>query len=59
MQLEVWPNTGSSIQKKIKITVLLFNDGLYEEKIYRTDELISSALFPQLQLAAREIFAAK
>ena len=39
-----------------KLTVLLLNDGLYEENVYRGDKAIASALFPQLQLTAKEVF---
>lgn len=39
-----------------KLTVLLLDDGLYAEQVYRDDEAIASALFPQLELTAREIF---
>ena len=39
-----------------KLTVLLLNQGLYEAKVYREDETISSKLFPQLQLTVNQIF---
>ena len=39
-----------------KLTILLLNDGLYEEDVYQDDKAIASALFPQLQLTAKEIF---
>ena len=42
--------------EEAKLTVLLLKDGLYEENIYRDDKAIASALFPQLELTAREIF---
>ena len=39
-----------------KLTVLLLNEGLYEERIYRGDEAISSRLFPELEITAERIF---
>ncbi|MEL6929954.1 MAG: Uma2 family endonuclease [Cyanobacteria bacterium J06600_6] len=40
-----------------QITVLVLNNGLYEENIYRDDMAIASSLFPQLELTAEAIFA--
>lgn len=39
-----------------KLTVLLLNEGLYEERIYKNEETIVSRLFPELQLSANKIF---
>ncbi len=39
-----------------KMTVLLLEDGLYEEIVYRGDELIKSLLFPELKLTPAQIF---
>ena len=39
-----------------KLTVLLLNQGLYEDQVYREDEQIHSELFPQLQLTVNQIF---
>jgi Uma2 family endonuclease len=39
-----------------KLTVLLLNEGLYEERIYKNEEKIVSRLFPQLQLSVNKIF---
>ena len=40
-----------------KLTVLLLQDGLYAENVYRLDKAIASALFPQLELTVKKIFA--
>lgn len=39
-----------------KLTVLLLNEGLYEEKLYQGDEAVSSRIFPQLRLSVAQIF---
>ncbi len=39
-----------------KVTVLLLEDGLYEEIVYRGDEVIKSLLFPELKLTPSQIF---
>ena len=39
-----------------KLTVLLLNEGLYEETVYQEDEAISSIVFPELQLSTDKIF---
>lgn len=39
-----------------RITVLILNNGLYEETIFEADRAISSRVFPQLQLTAEAIF---
>lgn len=49
-------NASKNIPEKEKLTILILKDGLYEENVYRHDEPISSALFPQIQLTANEIF---
>lgn len=40
-----------------KVSVLLLNNDLYEEIIYRDQDQIQSQLFPELKLIAKEIFA--
>ncbi|WP_319418759.1 Uma2 family endonuclease [Pleurocapsa sp. FMAR1] len=39
-----------------KVTVLILNEGLYEEKVFEGEQAIASCLFPQLQLTAERIF---
>lgn len=39
-----------------KLTVLLLNEGLYEESVYQGNEVISSGLFPELQISTNQIF---
>ena len=39
-----------------KVTVLFLEDGLYEEIVYRGEEIIKSLLFPELQLTPAQIF---
>ena len=39
-----------------KLTVLLLNEGLYEETVYRGDEAIASRVFRDLQLSANQVF---
>jgi Uma2 family endonuclease len=39
-----------------KVTVLFLEDGLYEETVYRDEEVIKSLLFPELQLTSAQIF---
>jgi Uma2 family endonuclease len=41
-----------------KVTVLLLEDGLYEEIVYQGDEVIKSLLFPELKLTPSQIFNA-
>jgi len=41
-----------------KVTVLFLEDGLYEETVYRDEEVIKSLLFPELQLTPAQIFNA-
>jgi Uma2 family endonuclease len=41
-----------------KVTVLLLEDGLYEETLYRGDEIIKSLLFTELKLTPEQIFKA-
>ncbi|MGV2829290.1 Uma2 family endonuclease [Myxosarcina sp. GI1(2024)] len=40
-----------------KVTILILNEGLYEETVYESDRAIASKIFPQLQLTAERIFA--
>jgi Uma2 family endonuclease len=40
-----------------KLTVLLLDQGLYQENVYQADQLIKSQLFPQLQLTASQVFS--
>ncbi|NJO98896.1 MAG: Uma2 family endonuclease, partial [Pleurocapsa sp. CRU_1_2] len=40
-----------------KITVLLLDNGLYQENVYQDDDLIKSQLLTQLQLTASEVFS--
>lgn len=35
---------------------LAYDDGLYEEIVYRGDEVIKSFLFPELKLTSSQIF---
>ena len=39
-----------------KVTVLVLNEGLYEETVFEGDNAIASLVFPQLQLTAEQIF---
>jgi Uma2 family endonuclease len=41
-----------------KITVLLLDNGLYQENVYQDDDLVSSQLLTQLQLTASQVFSA-
>ena len=41
-----------------KVTVLFLEDGLYEEIVYRGDEVIKSLLFPELKLTPSQNFNA-
>ncbi|NUN64837.1 hypothetical protein HCU40_08745 [Pseudanabaena biceps] len=41
-----------------KVTVLFLEDGLYEEIVYRGDEVIKSLLFTELKLTPSQIFNA-
>jgi len=38
------------------MTVLILNQGLYEETEFVGDQAIATVLFPELQLTAKEIF---
>ncbi len=40
-----------------KITVLLLDNGLYQENVYQDDDLINSQLLTQLQLTASQVFS--
>ena len=42
-----------------KITVLLLNEGLYEETIFTEDEKIISSIFTELEITAKEVFSIK
>ena len=39
-----------------RVTVLILNEGLYDETVFEGDNAIASPLFPQLQLTANQIF---
>ncbi|MBE9044498.1 Uma2 family endonuclease [Pleurocapsales cyanobacterium LEGE 10410] len=39
-----------------KLTVLILNEGLYDETTFTGEQKINSSVFPQLQLTAKEIF---
>ena len=39
-----------------RITVLVLNEGLYDETVFEGEKAISSLIFPQLQLTASQIF---
>jgi len=39
-----------------RVTILVLNEGLYDERIFENDNAIASPLFPQLQLNANEVF---
>ncbi len=39
-----------------RVTVLILNQGLYDETLFEGDSAIASVLFPQLQLTANQIF---
>lgn len=41
-----------------KVTVLLLDNGLYQENVYQNDELVNSQLLTQLQLTASQVFGA-
>lgn len=41
-----------------KVTVLLLDNGLYQENVYQNDELVNSQLLTQLQLTASQVFSA-
>jgi Uma2 family endonuclease len=41
-----------------KVTVLLLDNGLYQENVYQDDDLINSQLLTQLQLTASQVFSA-
>jgi Uma2 family endonuclease len=41
-----------------KVTVLLLDNGLYQENIYQNDDSIDSQLLTQLQLTASQVFSA-
>lgn len=40
-----------------KVTILVLNEGLYDENIFAGDNAIASPLFPQLQLTANQMFS--
>ena len=40
-----------------RVTVLILNEGLYEETSFEAEQAIASLVFPQLQLTANQIFA--
>jgi Uma2 family endonuclease len=40
-----------------KVTVLLLDNGLYQENVYQADDLINSQLLTQLQLTANQVFS--
>ena len=39
-----------------KVTVLILNEGLYEETVFKGEEAITSLVFPGLQITANQIF---
>ena len=39
-----------------QVTILILNQGLYDEKVFTGENAIASVIFPQLQLTADEIF---
>ena len=39
-----------------RVTILVLNEGLYDERIFENDNAIASPLFPQLQLTANDVF---
>jgi len=39
-----------------RVTILVLNEGLYDERIFENDNAIASPLFPQLQLTANNVF---
>jgi Uma2 family endonuclease len=41
-----------------KVTVLLLDNGLYQENVYQDDDLVSSQLLTQLQLTVSQVFSA-
>lgn len=41
-----------------KVTVLLLDNGLYQENVYQDNDSIDSQLFTQLQLTANQVFSA-
>jgi Uma2 family endonuclease len=41
-----------------KVTVLLLDNGLYQENVYQDDDLVNSQLLTQLQLTASQVFSA-
>ena len=40
-----------------KITVLVLNEGLYEETIFTEENIIVSSVFPELELTAKQVLA--
>jgi len=38
-----------------KITVLTFNEGLYDEQVFSTETAIASSQFPELMINTKEI----
>ncbi len=43
--------------KKNKITILILNEGLYEETIFNEDEKIVSPTFTELELTVKDVFS--
>ena len=41
-----------------KVTVLLWNDGLYEESVFAKDQMIESKIFFEMKLSAGQVLAA-
>lgn len=39
-----------------KVTVLILNEGLYEETVFEGEDMIKSLVFPQLQVTVNQIF---
>ena len=39
-----------------RVTILVLNEGLYDERVFENDHAIASPLFPQLQLTANQVF---
>jgi Uma2 family endonuclease len=43
--------------QECKLTVLILDQGLYQENVYQNDQLINSQLFPLLQLTPSQVFS--
>ncbi|MGB5634302.1 MAG: Uma2 family endonuclease [Waterburya sp.] len=39
-----------------KVTILVLNEGFYDENVFEGDKVIASPLFPQFQITANQIF---